>query len=72
MTTLSPPVSDLDLGIDIGVRMGLDALTAEVDRQQTLAANAAEHGFGAESAARSRYTAAVLQELAGELAGRFR
>jgi hypothetical protein len=73
MTTLTPPVSDLDLGIDIGVRTGLDLLTREVERQQALAVLAAGAGCDAvENAHRHEYAAGVLGELAGELAGRFR
>jgi hypothetical protein len=70
MSLLSPPVSDLDLGIDIGVRMALDALTAEVARQWLLEVEHARAGSPA--AGRHNYAAGVLGELAGELAGRFR
>jgi hypothetical protein len=73
MTTLTSPVSDLDLGIDIGVRMGLEVLTREVAKQESLAVLAAGAGCDAvEVAHRHEYAAGVLGELAGELAGRFR
>jgi hypothetical protein len=73
MTTLSPPVSDLDLGIDIGVRTGLDLLTREVAKQEALAVLAVGMGAdGPDAAARHHYTIAVLGELAGVLGARFR
>jgi hypothetical protein len=73
MSTLSPPVSDLDLGIDIGVRCGLEVLTREVAKQESLAVLAVGLGAdGPDAAARHLYVVAVLGELAGELAGRFR
>jgi hypothetical protein len=73
VSTLLPPVSDLDLGIDIGVRCGLDLLTREVAKQESLAVLAVGLGAdGPEAAARHHYVVAVLGELAGELAGRFR
>jgi hypothetical protein len=73
MTSLTRPVSDLDLGIDIGVRTGLDLLTREVAKQESLAVLAAGLGAdGPEAAARHHYTIAVLGELAGVLGARFR
>jgi hypothetical protein len=71
MTTLTRPISDLDLGIDIGVRTGLDLLTRQLAEQRFKAGLAAGLGDGPDAAAHE-YTIAVLGELAGELAGRFR
>jgi hypothetical protein len=73
MTSLTHPVSDLDLGIDIGIRCGLEVLTREVAKQEALAVVSAGMGAaGPDDAARHHYVVAVLGELAGELAGRFR
>jgi hypothetical protein len=71
MTSLTRPVSDLDLGIDIGLRLGLEQLTAETARQEVLAR---EHDLADDpgAAARHHYATAVLRTLAAELAGRFR
>jgi hypothetical protein len=71
MTTLTPPVSDLDLGIDIGVRCGLDQLVAETSRQELLAR---EHDLADDpgAAARHHYATVILRTLAEELAERFR
>jgi hypothetical protein len=71
MTTLTPPVSDLDLGIDIGIRTGLEQLTTEIARQEVLAR---EHDLADDpgAAARHHYATVILRTLAAELAGRFR
>jgi hypothetical protein len=72
MTTLTRPISDLDLGIDIGVRTGLDLLTRQLAEQRFKAGLAAGLGDGPDAAARHHYTIAVLGELAGVLGARFR
>jgi hypothetical protein len=65
--------SGFHLGTATGLRLGLEQLTAEIDRQQALAVLAVGMGAdGPDAAARHHYTIAVLGELAGVLGGRFR
>jgi hypothetical protein len=76
-TNLNPDVAALPLyqlglaaGTDIGLRLALDALTAERIRQGQLAA--AEPDSGSPVAARLAYTAAVLLDVTRVVAARFR
>jgi hypothetical protein len=59
-----------DAGRDVGLRLALDALTAERVHQDELAA--AEPDSGSPAAARLAYTAAVLFDVTEVVAGRFR
>jgi hypothetical protein len=68
MTSLTRPVSDLDLGIDIGVRCGLDMLGRELAAEEA-AVDLDRDPDGLATA--HVYAAGLLRELRVELAGRF-
>jgi hypothetical protein len=71
MTTAADPAADMNLGVDTGVRLGLELLTGEIARQEILAR---EHDLADDPGAASRhhYATVILRTLAEELAGRFR
>jgi hypothetical protein len=70
MTLLTPPVSDLDLGIDIGIRSGLDLIGRELEAEK--AAVDPDRDVHDPANRDHIYAVGVLRCMQLELAARFR